>query len=278
MTSSYDITKRTLPIYHGLQMCHKNDSFPVSLNICVAKFKNICALDCIWIMASCHAVTSWRHKTCVYLSQLVDVYVYVLERWFVFISMILWVAEFKNVKHKLWNQNKSPRQQAIGLSSKYTGKRIILINDQLGSFLTPEFLFLVPFRQFLRFYRQIFSSCSFFIVVISSLILSWNVMTWRHDMTSKCDVMAWNDIISFITSEAPSSISWFYFFLKRTNLDYKMVSSQAVTSWHVHDAMSWRTKHWLFHHSTISGSRRDRAKIFFISEVVLGQGSQWHVG
>ena len=71
-------------------------------------------------------------------------------------------------------------------------------------FFTPEFLFLVPFRQFLRFYRQIFSSCSFFIVVIPSMIVCWNVMTWRHDMTSKCDVKTWNDII---TSEAPSSIS-----------------------------------------------------------------------
>ena len=134
-----------------------------------------------------------------------------------------------------------------------------------GVFFDPQsFYFSCYFVNFWDFIVIKFSvAVHFFIVLISSIIVCWNVMTWGHDLTSTGDIMAWNDII---TSEVPSSISWILFiFLKRTNLDYKnpkMVSSQAVTSWHFHYVMSWRPKHWLFHHSTISGSRHDRAKIF----------------
>ena len=81
-------------------------------------------------------------------------------------------------------------------------------------------------------------------------LIPWLFVWSFYDNASTClqSIMAiirmvWNDII---TSETSSSI----------------ISSQAATSWHPPDAMSWRLKHWLFPHSTISGRRRDRAKIF----------------
>ena len=90
-----------------------------------------------------------------------------------------------------------------------------------------------------------------------------------HDMTSWHDVKVWRHGMKWHHHQWSTFqyILNFIFFLKRTNLDYKNPktdSSQAVTSWHFHDVTSWRPKHWLFHHSTISGSRRDRAKIFFL--------------
>ena len=122
------------------------------------------------------------------------------------------------------------------------------LNRSTGVFFDPRVFILGVFCQFLRFYHQIFSSCSFFVC--------WNVITWRHDMTSECDVMVWNDII---TSETPFSIYWILFSFLRTNLFTKTPKRSQDNS----DVMAfpWRR---LFHHSTISGSRRDRAKFLFL--------------
>ena len=75
-----------------------------------------------------------------------------------------------------------------------------------GLFFTPEFSFLVSFCQFLRFYRQIFSSWTFFYC----RHLMYDCMFKCHDMTSKWDVMAWNDIIT--SEHLPVYLE---FFLKR---------------------------------------------------------------
>ena len=109
------------------------------------------------------------------------------------------------------------------------------------------------------------------------MIVFWKVMTWHHDMTSKCDVKAWNDII---TSEAPSSISWILFLFSReptlvTKTPKRFQAKQLrhdifMTS--CHDVLNTEySTPLLFHHSTTlySGSSRDRTKILFFNSMVF---------
>ena len=136
----------------------------------------------------------------------------------------------------------------------------------MGSNLTPEILFLLPFCQFSRFYSHFFSSCSFFCCRYDTCVFMWigHEMTSWH-MTSKCDVMTWNGIS---TNAAYTSIFWISLFFQIGPLMVtKILRRIQVKPWRhdifmtsCHDAINTD----FVQQITNSGSRHHRAMGFFL--------------
>ena len=155
------------------------------------------------VTSRCHVMTS---QTLMYLSQHADV----LERWFLFVSIIFWVSEFENViEFYVFNVVTSWRHITTSQNLIYLSQLVDVLEKWLF-LLFPCFLGYTEFKTVNDFLFILMSSCH-------------DVMSWRHKVCFK------------ISRLVDGLERWFFFMIPWFNwlLILRMLSFMYYLWWHV---------------------------------------------